>query len=76
MAKLIYPSRYICSCGHVSDFCENTVNEMRKMSKRNRVLLADSERNEHTIAFEKGSAVEVLCPTIGPNRIICLPDED
>jgi len=76
MAKLIYPSRYICDCGHVSDFCENTVNEMREMSKRKRVLLSDSETNEHTVAFEKGSAVEILCPNIGPNRILWSADED
>jgi hypothetical protein len=65
MAKEIIPSSYRCDCGHKSNFFENTVREMEKMSKKKRVRLGDSADDEHTIVFYKGEAVEILCPKLG-----------
>lgn len=65
MAIEIFPSSFRCDCGHESDFFENTVNEMKKMSKRKRVRLGDGEDEEHTIVFYKGVAIEILCPKLG-----------
>jgi hypothetical protein len=65
MAIEIFPSSYRCDCGHESDFFENTVREMEKMSKKKRVRLGDSAEDEHTIVFYKGEAVEILCPKLG-----------
>jgi len=64
MAKVteIYPSSYECECGHLSHFFEGTINEMKKMSLNKKVRLSDSEREEHTIVFHEGRAIEVLCP--------------
>jgi len=36
MALLIYPSSYLCDCGHQLDVFENTVNQMKAMSRRSR----------------------------------------
>lgn len=58
----IYPSSYECECGHLSHFFENTINEMKRMSLKKKVSLVDSEREEHTIVFQKGKAIEMLCP--------------
>ena len=65
MAIEIFPSSFRCDCGHESDFFENTVREMEKMSKRKRVRLGDGEDDEHTIVFYKGEAIEILCPKVG-----------
>lgn len=65
MATRIFPSSYRCDCGHESDFFENTVREMAKMSKKKRVRLGDAADAEHTIVFYKGEAVEILCPKLG-----------
>ena len=65
MATEIFPSSFRCNCGHESDFFENTVTEMEKMSKKERVYLGDGEDNEHTVVFYKGKAIEILCPELG-----------
>jgi hypothetical protein len=65
MATEIFPSSFRCDCGHESDFFEDTVREMEKMSKRKRVCLSDGEDNEHTIVFYRGNAIEILCPKLG-----------
>jgi len=62
MPKEIFPSSYLCDCGHQSDFLENTVREVKAMSHRRRIYLEDSEPDEHTIVFYKGEMVEVICP--------------
>jgi hypothetical protein len=73
MALHVFPSSYRCDCGHESHFSERTVREMRKVSQRRRQLLGDSERDEHTIEFEGGQAVAVICPRLG--RRIIVADE-
>jgi hypothetical protein len=37
-------SVYECDCGHKSHFFERTVKEMKRMSKKEKVRLADSEK--------------------------------
>ncbi len=65
MAIEIFPSSFRCDCGHESDFFEDTVNNMEKMSKKKRVRLGDGEDNQHTIVFYKSEAIEIVCPTLG-----------
>ena len=60
MALLLIPSSFRCDCGHESHFFENTIKEMLKMSKKKRNLLADGGKNEHTIVFAYGEAIEIL----------------
>ncbi len=48
MAVALIPSSFRCDCGHESDFFEDTVREMEKMSKSKRVRLGDGEEIEHT----------------------------
>ncbi|MCB0599257.1 MAG: hypothetical protein H6557_26195 [Lewinellaceae bacterium] len=70
MAKELFPSSFECDCGHESHFFENTVREMKKMSEKKRVLLRDSDsKEEHTIVFYKGNAIEVICPKLGKCKI-------
>jgi hypothetical protein len=66
MARKLFPSSYECDCGHESHFFENTIKEMKQMSKKKKVRLGDgSEKNEHTIVFYKGEAAEIECPKLG-----------
>jgi hypothetical protein len=62
MPKEIFPSSFECDCGHQSDFSENTVKEMKTMSQKKKVYLADSAPEEHTIVFYRGKMVEIQCP--------------
>src|SRR5881398_3159306 len=62
MPKEIFPSSFECDCGHQSDFSENTVREMKAMSQKKKVYLADSAPEEHTIVFYRGKMVEIQCP--------------
>lgn len=62
MPKEIYPSSYECDCGHLSRFFENTVREAKRMSHRRKILLKDSEPDEHSIVFHRGEMIEILCP--------------
>ncbi len=62
MPKEIFPSSFACDCGHQSDFSENTVREMKTMSQKKKVYLADSAPEEHTIVFYRGKMVEIQCP--------------
>jgi hypothetical protein len=68
MPKEIYPSSYECDCGHRSEFSERTIREIKQMSLRKPVRLADSEKEEHVILFRGGRMIAVLCPkdTGGP----------
>lgn len=63
MPKEIYPSSYLCDCGHQSDFFENTIREAKRMSQKKKVHLVDSMPNEHTIIFYRGEMVDIVCPT-------------
>lgn len=69
MAKHLYPSSFVCNCGHESDFFEDTVTEMENMSKEKKTHLGDGEDEEHTIVFNKGEAVEIICPKLGKCKI-------
>ena len=62
MPKEIFPSSFECDCGHQSDFFENTIRDMKAMSHKKKVYLADSAPEEHTIVFHKGEMVEIQCP--------------
>ena len=62
MPKEIFPSSYVCDCGHQSDFFENTIREIKRMSRKKKVYLGDSEPDEHRIVFYKGEMVDIICP--------------
>ena len=62
MPKEIFPSSFQCDCGHQSDFFENTVREMKAMSQKKKVYLADSAPEEHTIVFYRGKMVGIGHP--------------
>jgi hypothetical protein len=62
MAREVFPSSYECDCGHRSQFFENTVKEMKKLSMKKQQVLADSEVAEHKIVFYRGQAVKIICP--------------
>lgn len=62
MPREIYPSSYLCDCGHQSDFSENTIREIKAMSRKKKVRLGDSGCPEHTIVFYKGDMLEIICP--------------
>ena len=62
MPKEIFPSSFECDCGHQSDFFEHTVREMKAMSQKKKVYLADAAPEEHTIVFYRGKMVEIRCP--------------
>ncbi len=62
MATELFPSSFRCDCGEELDFSENTVQKMKKMSKKKEVRLGEGD---HTILFRKGEAREILCPKSG-----------
>ena len=62
MPKEIFPSSFQCDCGHQSDFAERIVRDLRAMSQKKKVYLADSAPEEHTIVFYRGKLVEIQCP--------------
>ena len=62
MPKEIDFSSYQCDCGHQSHFFANTIREAKAMSQKRTVRLGDSEADQHTIVFEHGKMVEILCP--------------
>ena len=62
MPKEIFPSSYLCDCGHQSDFFENTIREIKAMSRKKKVRLGDSDKPEHTIVFHKGEMIDIICP--------------
>ena len=74
MPKEIFPSSYECDCGHQSHFFENTILEIKQMSRKKKVYLGDSAPDEHTIVFHGGEMVEILCPHQRPNALAAFPD--
>lgn len=67
MAKSIFPSSYECDCSHESHFSENTIREMKRMSRRKRVKLGDDDK--HYIIFYQEEAIEIICPKLGKCEI-------
>jgi len=67
MAKEIFPSSFECECGNESHFSENTVRDIKRMSKNKRVRLSDDYN--HTIVFYEEKAVEIICPKLGNCKI-------
>jgi hypothetical protein len=47
MRKEIFPSSYECDCGHQSHFFENTIREIKAMSRKKKVRIGDSATDEH-----------------------------
>ena len=41
MPKEIFPSSYECDCGRRSHFFENTIREMKAMSRKKKMRLGD-----------------------------------
>jgi len=66
MPKEIFPSSFECDCGHRSDFCEGTVQEMRRMSRDKEVRLGDGPGpDEHVIVFRGEKMVDTHRPRQG-----------
>jgi hypothetical protein len=63
VAKEILPSSFVCGCGSESHFFENTIREMKQMSKKKRAKLCGD--HGHSIVFNKGKAIEIHCPKEG-----------
>jgi hypothetical protein len=72
MARRLVPSSFECDCGHQLHFCAGTVRDMEADSRRRRkrMLLLDSEAEEHAIEFEGGVATAVVCPKQGRRKIM------
>lgn len=62
MPRELFPSSYLCDCGHQSDFFENTIREAKHKSHKKPVYLLDSARDEHTIVFAQGEMIALICP--------------
>jgi hypothetical protein len=71
MAEHLSPSSFRCDCGHQSDFFENTISEMKALSRKRKKpqQLLDSCAREHAIEFVNGKAVAVICPELGRREI-------
>jgi hypothetical protein len=67
MARSWNFSSFECDCGHQSHFCIGTVRECEEYSVRRRkpMELLDSEAEEHSVLFENGRAVAMICPKLG-----------
>jgi hypothetical protein len=65
MAREIDISSYRCDCGYEAHFFENTVREMKRMSLKKKMSLVEED---HKIVFDKGKAVEMVCPQKGKCR--------
>ena len=71
MPKEIFPSSYECDCGLRSEFSENTIRDIKAMSRKKKVRLLDSATDEHFTVFYKGEMVEIICPKQG----MCQPQD-
>lgn len=63
--KEIFPSSFLCVCGHQSDFSEGTVRALKAESQRKQVLLGDDGTPQHVIVFSKGKLETIRCPHAG-----------
>ena len=75
MPKEIFPSSYLCDCGHLSHFFENTIREAKARSHKRIIRLGDSEPNEHTIVFYQGRMIDIVCPEQSPNTCVTTEPE-
>jgi hypothetical protein len=66
MPKELFPSSYLCDCGHQSDFCENTIRDAKAMSQKRMIRLGDSTSNVHIIILYKGKMEGIICPEQRP----------
>ena len=61
MPREIIPSSYVCDCGAESHHFENTIRELKRMSREKRqALIADDDK--HKIFFQQGKFVGMWCP--------------
>lgn len=59
----IYPSFYVCDCGHELHFSERTIREMRHVSRRKRSGIGEGD-DRHTAIFDGGEWVAIFCPKV------------
>ncbi|MFZ2631117.1 MAG: hypothetical protein WA081_22780 [Desulfosalsimonadaceae bacterium] len=64
MPEEIFPSSYRCDCGYQSDFCENTIKEMKQASIRSPQRLG-SDDGKHVVVFNGGAMTAIWCPDVG-----------
>jgi hypothetical protein len=62
MPQELFPSSYLCDCGHQSHFFERTVREAKRKSYKKPIYLLDSAPDEHTIVFAQGEMIAIICP--------------
>ncbi len=62
MPQELFPSSYLCDCGHQSDFFERTIHEAKRRSYKKTFYLVDSAPDEHTIVFAQGQMIAIICP--------------
>jgi hypothetical protein len=62
MPQELFPSSYVCDCGHQSDFFERTIREAKRRSYKKTFYLVDSAPDEHTIVFAQGHMIAIICP--------------
>ena len=62
LMKYLHEKRMLGVAAAKSGMDENTIRDMKKMSKKKRVRLGEGK---HTVVFYKGEAVEILCPKLG-----------
>ncbi len=74
MPEEIYPSSYRCDCGYQSDFCENTVTEMKQASSRRPQRLG-SDDGKHVVVFNGGEMTAVWCPNVGMDIPANMPSQ-
>ncbi len=67
MPRELFPSSFVCDCGHQSEFSEGTVNEMKRMSRSKEVRLGDGcAPEEHIIVFRGGKMIDIRYPLRKP----------
>jgi hypothetical protein len=64
MPKEKYPSSFVCDCGYESHHFENTIKELKKLSFKKKQRLG-SDDDAHTIVFDGGKMIAMLCPQLG-----------
>jgi hypothetical protein len=64
MPREIYPSSYVCDCGYQSDHFENTIIELKRLSRRRQERLG-SDDGAHTVVFDGGEMTAMWCPKVG-----------
>jgi len=62
MPQEIFPSSYEFDCGRRLDFSENTIREIKAMSRKKKVHLGDSATDMHAVVFYKGEMIDIICP--------------